>query len=808
MIVAGPDLRFGARILRKSPGFTSIVVITLGLGIGLNSAIFSMVSGLLLREPPVPHPDRVVVVTFANLEKGWDESPASALEFATLSHESQVFETVAAAAYDDVAMTGQGEPERTTTAHVTPNYFELLAVAARLGSTFTPREEAIAHQSSAVISYELWQRRFGGDAGVIGKTITLSQQTYTVIGVMPAEFQVASVPCAVWTPTSFVAQSLRPDKRDDRRLNVVARLRDGVSIPEAQARTATILRHLEQDDPADRGWTPRLSGLREALVEPGVRTAIFFLMGVVGLVLLIGCANVAGLLLARSANRRDEFAVRAALGAGRWRLVRQSLAESLLLALLGGGLGLLVAFSGVRFLRASMSFDPHTALLARKIDVDAVVLFFTLAISGLTVLLFGLVPAVHGSRPDLHAALKGGARSDARRGRTGRTIVVAQVALAMVLLVSTGELVQLVITEMRAPLGFDPRQVLTLDLSLAGSKYAEPPQQAWFFTNLVRRVQDLPGVEFAAATRELPESFPPRVGFELEGQRASRADERPLAASYVISPDYFRVMRIPLLRGRHFRASDDARSARVLIVNQTFVKRFLTSADPIGTLMRTYSSSSSVADSGEIVGVVGDVIDRVGQSASVPQVYAPFLQNPRRSMVVVIRAGGDATTLTPAVRASVWAIDRDQPVGTVRTMKQVLDHKGAGDRLLGGLGGAFTTLALGLAAMGIYGMVSYMVAQRTHEIGLRMALGAQKGSVFRLVVGNGLLLAAVGMALGFLLAFPISRILASAHPDSWLGSLLVLAIAPALVIGATLLACYVPARRAARVDPMTALRCE
>src|SRR6266704_1729387 len=272
-----PDLRFGARMLRKSPGFTSIVVITLGLGIGLNSAIFSMVSGLLLREPPVAHPDRVVVVTFENLEKGSDEDPASALEFATLRQESQVFQAVAAASYDDVAMTGQGEPERTTTAQVTPNYFELLGVAPRLGSTFTPREEAIAQQSSAVISYELWQRRFGGDAGVIGETVTLSQQTYTVIGVMPAEFQIASVPCAVWTPTSFLAQSLRPDTRDDRRLSVVARLRDGVSIQEAQARTATILRHLEQDDPADKGWTPRLSGLREALVEPGVRTAIVFL---------------------------------------------------------------------------------------------------------------------------------------------------------------------------------------------------------------------------------------------------------------------------------------------------------------------------------------------------------------------------------------------------------------------------------------------------------------------------------------------------------------------------------------------------
>jgi len=308
--------------------------------------------------------------------------------------------------------------------------------------------------------------------------------------------------------------------------------------------------------------------------------------------------------------------------------------------------------------------------------------------------------------------------------------------------------------------------------------------------------------------QDLPESFPPRVGFELEGQRVSRAEERPLAAGYVISRDYFRVMRIPLLRGREFSPSDDAGSAKVVIVNQTFAKRFLAKSEPIGTFIRTYPSATSVADSAEIVGVVGDVIDRVGQNEDVPQVYAPFLQRPMRSMMVLIRAGGDPAALAPAVRASVWAIDKDQPVGTISTMKQVLDHKGSGDRLLGGLGGAFTALALGLAALGIYGMVSFMVAQRTQEIGLRMALGAQKGSVFRLVVGNGLLLATIGTALGLLLALPISRTLGSAHPDSWVRSLLVLAMAPALVIVATLLACYLPARRATRVDPMMALRCE
>jgi len=805
------DLRFGARMLRKRPAFALTVVTTLGLGIGLNSAIFSIVNGVLFRQPPVRSPERVVVVTFENPATGSNQSQASALEFMTFRHEGDVFKEIAAASYDDVAMTGQGEPQRISTAQVTPNYFELFAVPARLGRTFTTSEDAPGQQSEAVISYDLWQGRFGGDSGIIGRTMTLAQRPYTVVGVMPAEFQFAFVPCAIWTPASFGPQSLGQDKRDDRTLSVVARLRDGVTIREAQAQATTIIRRLEQDNPTNKDWTARLVVLKEALVEPGVRAAIILLMGVVGFVLLIACANVAGLLLARSAARHHEFAVRAALGAGRWRLVQQLLGESLVLALVGGSLGVLVAFSGVRFLRASLKFDPQTALLAGKIEVNGSVLLFTLILSCLTVLLFGLIPAVQSSRTDLQAGLKEGAPTGSagtRRAGMRKAVVVGQVTLAMVLMVTTGELVQLVIMEARAQLGFDPRQVLTVDLSLGGTTYADPVRQAAFFKNVVERIQGLPGVEAAGATQELPESLPPRVGFELEGHPASRAEERSLAASYFVSPDYFRVMRIPLLRGRAFSLSDGAGAPKVVIVNQTFVKRFLWRADPIGAFVRTYSGPTRVADSNEIVGVVGDVIDRVGQNEDVAQLYTPFLQKPVSSMVVVIRTDGDPAALAPPVRASIWAMDKDQPVGSIRTMKQVLDHRGAGDRLLGGLCGGFTALALGLAAVGVYGVVSFMVVQRTREIGLRIALGAQKGSVFRLVVGNGMVLALIGTGLGFLLAVPISRVLATADPDSWLRSLLVLTLAPALVMGATLLACYIPARRAMRIDPMMALRYE
>ena len=804
------EIRYGLRMLRKYPAFSLTVIITLCLGIGLNSAIFSVVSGILLRDPPVKDAERIVVITLANPEKGSDRNQVSAPEFSALRQQGHFFKEIAAATYDDRTITGLGEPERITTAEVTPNYFELFAVPARVGRTFKVSESVAKQKFEAVISYDLWQGRFGGDPGIIGKPLTLSQKTYTVIGVMPAEFKYAFLPCAVWTPGSFVAASSLSAQRDVRNLNVLARLMDGVSIQQAQTQTASIIQGLEEVGLTDKGWAPRLVGLREILVEPNVRIAILFLMGVVGFVLLIACANVAGLFLAHSVARQNEFAVRAALGAGRWQLMRQSLGEGLLLALFGGTLGMLLALIGLKFLRASLNFDPQTAWLAGKIEVNAAVLLFTLVVSCLTVLLFGLMPALQSSTPDLHTGLKEGARTaslSARRTRIRGAIVVGQVALAMVLLVSTGESVQLVVTEARARLGFDPQQVLTVNLSLSRSKYADPTKQAEFFKEVVERIQRLPGVQFAGVTQVLPESFPARAAFEVAGQPAARAEDRPQAASYIVSADYFHVMRIPLLRGRQFSLSDGASAPKVVIINQTFMKRFLPKTDPIGTFVSTYPHLSGVPDSREIVGIVGDVIDRVGQSDDVAQMYVPFLQSPLSAMVVVIR-GGDPATLTPAVRESIWAVDKDQPISGINTMRRVLDGKGAGDRLLGGLLGSLAALALGLAAIGIYGIVSHMVEQRTQEIGLRIALGAEKGNIFRLVVGGGVVLTAIGTAIGFLLAMPIPRMFATAHQDSWLHSSAVLAIAPALAMGAALLACYIPALRATRVNPMVALRHE
>jgi len=507
-----------------------------------------------------------------------------------------------------------------------------------------------------------------------------------------------------------------------------------------------------------------------------------------------------------------EFDVRAALGAGRLRLIQQLLAESLLFALFGGAFGLLLSDWGVHLLRAKLSFNAETAWLSGKLEVDSSVFIFTCTTSFLTVLLFGVLPALTSSKLEIQSTLhgSGGTRSQGRReSRLRGGFVVGQIALTIMLIAATGTSIQLVIREIRAQLGFDPQGVLCAGLSLPSSKYPSVQTQAAFFSELLQRIQALPGVQSAAVTQEIPESFPRRLAFEPGADLALKPEERPQAGGYFVSPDYFRVIRIPILKGRPFSASDSALSTRVSIVNESLAKQYFPNTDPIGMFIRTYAGPSSPAVSRQIVGVAADVIDRVGQTQSVPQIYVPFTQNPMSSMTVVLRVNGDPTTLSAPMRASVWAIDKDQPIGDVQAMTQVIGAKGSGDRFLAGLLAAFASIALGLATIGIFGVVAYIVAQRIHEIGVRMALGAQKRDIFQLVLGRGIFLAATGTAVGLIGSFAIIRIVASAaYSDSWLHGLLVLAIAPAIVVSAAVVASCIPARRAMRVDPMVALRYE
>lgn len=806
------DLRYGLRLLLKDRSFALTVIITLGLGIGLNSALFSIADGALLRDPPGRDPDRLLVLTLVNPSTGSEQNLSSAAEFSALRERGYAFEGIAAASYQDVAMTEQGETELITTARITPNYFELFGIQPAIGRAFTSREDAVKQQTTAVISYDLWQTRFSGDTHIIGSSVVLGAQNYQITGVMPPQFKYAFSPCDAWIAASFVAESLTAHERGVRNMYVVGRLKDGISVQQAQAESRATLQQLTKEEPSERDWVARLRRLKDIQIEPSTRVAILSLTVVVGFVLLVACANVAGMSIARDAARQNELAIRTALGAERRQLVQQLLCESAPLALVSGAFGILISLWGVRLLRSEMAFEPPMALLASRIGVNSAVLLFTFLVSLLTLLVFGLMPAIQISNPDLHESLNESghaAPGGLRPSRLQSAIVVGQVAIVTVLLTCTGAAIQLVMGEIRARLGFNPREILTVDLTLSGPKYADATRQAAFFTEAINQMRQLQEVQIVAAVQPLPESNATRIPFEVEGQTAQRREQRPQAGKYIVSSDYFRAMEILLLEGRSFSPYDTSQSPKVAIVNETFAKRFFPSAKPVGAHILTYSGIGNVPDTSMIVGVVKDVIDRVGQTADMPQLYVPFLQNPVSSMTVVLRSRDDKSTLASAVRSSIWAMDKNQPIGRIETMREVLARKGAGDRLLSALLGIFTGLALSLATMGIYGVVSYIVVKRTHEIGVRMALGAHGTDVFWLIVRKGLFLAASGMACGLLPALACLRFLA--HPitaDAWVRSSLLLVASLVLVIVAAILACYLPAHRATRMDPTVALRHE
>ena len=807
------DLRFGVRMLQKNPGFAAVVVITLGLGIGLNSGIFSLVSGFLIRKPPVEDPENLMTVMVSNPSKGAPQAPASAVEFAAWQVQNHVFESIGAGAFDDATVTGRLEPVRLLAGKVTLNYFELFGVPAALGRTFSPNETLAKQERNMVISFDLWQRRLGADPSIVGKPITLEGQSYTVMGVMPRQFRYAFFPCDVWVPVSFSAQALRPEERHNHSLNVFVRLRHGVGAAKAQTEVSTILQQVAQDDIEEKGWTAKVMTLQGFMVDKNTQTSVAFLMGMVGFVLLIACANVAGIYLARSTARQQEFAVRAALGARRARLVQQLLGESSVLALLGGGLGLLLASLFVQVVRAKLSFNDYAAWLSERIEVDHFVLLFTLIVSLLTVLLFALLPALQTSKPDIQAALKEGGRtasSGPRQSRMRSVFVVTQIIFTMVLMAGAGTMIQGILGEMMPHLGFNPEHVLTVDLSLPSQKYADPAKQIAFSSELVERSKGLPGVQFSAVAHGLPEGRLYGVQFEVEGQPAMKPEERPRAFLHVVSQDYFRTMAIPLLKGRSFAASETTAGPGVAIVNEAFVKRFYPKTDPLGEHVRVYKTDQGSPNLCELVGMVGNVKEHLGDSDDVLQMYVPFGQAPTNEMTLVLRTDPKRAPWASTVRGVVWAIDKDQPITWLKTMTQLIDEAGAGDRFMGEILAAFSAMALLLSGIGIYGVVSYLVAQRTHEIGLRMALGAGRREVLRLVVGKGAMLSGIGIIVGFLASYPIPRMLLSAYgeSDTSIRNSLVLVIAPVLVTAVALLASYIPARRATNVDPMVALRYE
>ena len=805
------DAKFAARGLWKRPGFTAVAVVTLALGIGANTAIFTVIDAALLRSLPYRDPARLVHLWETKRSRDFERREASYPDFLDWRAQgAEVFEGVAGYAPRQYTLAEGGEAMRARGATVTANFFDLLGVRAEAGRGFIEGEDAPGAEPAAMLGHGFWRRRFGGDRAVVGRKVTLDGAAYTVVGVLPADFQFARLgETEVWTPLAVSPQTA--SRRYQHWLQVIARLRDGVDARAADVALAAIAANVERGDAAAHaGVGLRAVPLQEEFVGP-VRPVLLVLLGAVGFVLLIACTNVANLLLARTASRRREMAIRAALGASRWRVVRQLLTESVMLALAGGAAGLVLALWGVDLLVAAI---PATQLAQmpylRGLSLDSNVLLFALGLSLVTGVLFGLTPALASTRADLQESLKEGGRSAGSRAgtRLRDLLVVSEVALALVLLVGAGLLLKSLSTMLKVDPGFDTRGLLTLRVALPPARYADDAQAARFYAELVRRVSALPGVRGAAATSNLPLAGDGGTGTPQVVGRVTPASELTEAHLRTVSANYFEVMRIPVAAGRAFGERDTAEAPTVLLVNKTFAERVFPGEDPVGRRLTFRFTSDRQF---EIVGVVGDEKVTSLDARTTPVVYFHNQQDSDSSAALVVRAEGpDPSALAGAVREAARGLDPEVPVFAVQTLDQMVAGTRATfvRRYPAYLTGVFACVALLLALVGIYGVVSYAVTQRTHEIAVRVALGARGRDVLRLVLRHGLGLALAGVAAGAVGALLLTRLISGLLFGVSSADPAVYALVSLLLVGVALVACLVPARRATKVDPMVALRYE
>jgi putative ABC transport system permease protein len=807
------DLRYSVRMLMKSPGFTAVAALTLALGISANTAIFSVVNGVLLRPLPYYEPERLVMVwaeqPIQQAQLGVTDYPVTVADFVDWRNQNQVFEHMAAMFGHRPNLTGGGEPESVAALYASASLFPLLGARLAMGRAFLPEEDLAGADRVVVLGHGLWQERYGADPKIIGQKITLDNRAYTVIGVtapgfqfpqrgeVPARFRVATK-VDLYLPFGFTPAEMN-DRMDDR-LAVIARLKPGVSVEQASANMNFIARRLTEQNPqtnTDRGV--RLTPLHQQAVGKA-RTALLVLLGAVGFVLLIACANVANLLLARAAGRQKEMAIRAALGASRWRVVRQLLSESLLLAISGGAAGLLLAWRLVELL---LSIASDNLPRAQDIRLDTRVAGFTLVVSLLTGIVFGLLPALQASKINFSEALKEGARGGAGllRRRLRGFLVVGEVALALVLLIGAGLLIRSFARLTEVDPGFDPRRILMMNVWPQPPKYTNSQANA-FHQRTLERVRALPGVEAAAMVHPAPLSGESRsASFGIEG-RPSPTEEPFNAGLRIISPDFFKTFRVPLVNGRLLAESDDVKAAPVVVVNESLARIYFANERPLGK--RIIISGETRA----IVGVVGDVKHSALDEEAKAEIYLPMAQSTRRHMSLAVRVSGDPMQMVAAVRGQVRAADKEIPISNLQTMERLMDKSVAPRRFNMLLLGVFALVGLALAGVGLYGVISYTVTQRTREIGVRMAMGAQTGDVLRLVIGEGMKLALIGALLGLGGALALTRLLKTLLFGVSATDPLTFIVIAALLMIVALLACWIPARRAASMDPLVSLRVE
>ena len=806
------DVRHGIRSLLKHPGFTTIAVVTLALGIGANTAIFSVINAVLLRPLPYHEPDRLVTIWEEMPQRGMYEIPVSFANLRDWVDQTKTLDQISSYTFTNLNLSGVGEPARLGAVRSSANLFSLVGAAPLLGRLFLPEEDKEGANRVVILGHALWQSRFGSDSAIIGRSLTLDNQKHTVVGVMPSGFQfpvgfgylgkVLNDPIDLYVPLAATGKELG---RGHYSFFAMGRLKPGITIDQARAEMTTIEGRLEQQYPdTNTGIGIKLVPTQEQTVK-AIRPALLVLLGAVAFLLLIACANIANLMLARGASRQKELAIRAALGASRLRVVRLLLSESLMLSLAGGCLGLLLAVWGTN---ALVALAPDNIPRLNEVGVDARVFGFTLAVSLVTGIVFGLVPALHAAKPDLNEALKEGLRGSmgsASGKRTRSVLVVVEVALSLVLIIGAGLMIKSFLRLQQMNIGFNPDHVLAVSVSLPSSRYPEDRQQVAFFQEALERLQSLPGIQSAGATTGLPLTLDIHGSdFRIEGHPEPEAGKEMIINTRSVSPGYFRTLGISLIKGRDFSDRDKSEAPAAAIINDELARIYFPGEDPIGKRISFDDRQSWIS----IVGIIGDVKQLGLDSSAKPEVYFPYLQVVAPEMSLVIRTSSNPLSLAAALKSQIQVIDKDLPIDDAKTMQQLLAESSSGRRFNMLLLSVFAAVALVLAIVGIYGVMSYTVARRTHEIGIRVAVGAQPLDVFRMVIGQGMKLAIIGVACGLVGAFGLTRLMTTmlfgvepTDPATFVS----IAV---LLTGVTLVACYIPARRATKVDPLVALRYE